>query len=423
MFTRANNYSKYLANNLPKYNFIENYDGFNLSFIQLDDKSYLFCVRCIALIPAFFGEELIPGNYSNKEDFILTKKIENVKFGKNFIWNNWTEDYLDNIILFVGQIKNMHIIPNKDIKPIAYQNIPIFYKGQKTNFKYSDIRLFKSNNKILMYDGFVSAIHEIAVVNKKIYTSIIFKKNDNFYKQYKFYFNRRFCDEIREYDKNWSYIEDIQKKGEVFMTFLNWYEKGNVSMTSISNTKCIKNFIIKMNKDLIYGNDKDFTLGMFSFGVPFKKINQDNKNFKGISVGHIKIPYLNQKYEENPNIASYLNKIKDLNIIRHNSYDYLIYFIYLERNNETYSMKISDAILLIDISQKYSFSINYPMAIECKNNDVIISMGVGDFYTYLYKLSYSDFISQCIHDVSNFSIKKYKYIIKQYSTSNKFKEL
>ncbi len=416
-----NKHHKFLAKYLKKYNFILNEDGINLSLVNLEKDMYLAVVRYIAPVAAYFGEEYVPGNYSGKENYIkqqLLKKgvsIENIAFGKNFIWNNWTDLYLDNSVFFVVKISSVGSIKIvEEIKPVVVHNMPIFYKGEKMTFKYSDIRLFKSNDKIFCYDGFISGLYEIIIKNKIIY-SLLFDNTNKI--KYTFYVNKNFCNNVRNYDKNWAYIET---KGDD-MVFLNWYENGYVTTVEIPPGKqdCKKNNIIKMNGDIIRGDDKEIKTGLFSFGVPFLKLPMEYSgdksiDYEGISVGHIKIPNRDEVFT-NRNILEFFGDIKKLSgvksFVRHASYDYLIYYIYLVRRGEIYTMKISNAFLLVDSKRKYTFSINYPMTISKMGSSAMITLGIGDYYSYIYMKNIKDIIKECVHDISNFKIDEYKYNI------------
>ena len=297
------NYHSFLNKNLKKYNYIYNQDGFNMSFIPIDDKSYLFCTRLLGTIPAYFGEDVKPGNYSNNKDFIKmklkksnkNKELEMIDFGENFFWGSWTKNLLDNSIFFVGNIEKNNgkhkIIVNEKIKPYVINNFPVILNNKRSDiFFYSDIRLIKYEDKILCYDGFVSSIYEIKISNNTIYTSFNIT-DDAFFKTNILYHKTSLCNNIRNYDKNWSFVKKTTKDNTDYLLFLNWFKQGKLIITYVPYLKnindCINENIISMKKDIIdgLGNDKS---GMFSFGVPLIEY-KCNDEYCGIGMGHIKI--------------------------------------------------------------------------------------------------------------------------------------
>jgi hypothetical protein len=439
-------YQVFLEQGLKQYNYIRGQDGFNCSMTSLNGidglgpDDYLCYIRCLGLLPAYFGEEIVPGNYSGKMEYIKSKMIKDgedvnsVKFGQNFFWNNWTDSSIvDNAIFFVAKINGDVFEPITTIKPIAFRDIPIFYKGKLLPYKFSDIRFIRTNDKrILIHGGFVSAIFEIVVDKGVIYTSIIMDLKLPIYKKHTFYFNRGFCDNIRENDKNWAFIETLSikvggrtlkggKDATPHFSFLNWYENKSISMTILpvdsKQKNCMKKYIIKQEGDVITGLDKNFEIGMFSFGTPFAPIISSPEVFEGIAAGHIKIIH-NAEYN-NKRIKTFIASVrkleKDVNFITHSSYYYLTYFIHLKRIGTNYEMKISNAFLFIpkDIT-KYKFSINFPMSCNLRDGDktAMFSLGIGDFYTYNLYMNTADVIKECKHNVAKFNIKKYEYIIK-----------
>jgi hypothetical protein len=88
---------------------------------------------------------------------------------------------------------------------------------------------------------------------------------------------------------------------------------------------------------------------------------------------------------------------------------YLIYFFKLT-NNKT-KMYISDAFLIIKKHLKYKFTINFPMTINIKNNKIYLSYGYGDYYNMIAIFDEQKVLNFINHDVSNFNIDKYNYLI------------
>ena len=416
-------YYKFFNNKLKKYHFMRNQDGFNISSCKLDDKMELYCVRYLGTIPAYFDEEVIPGNFSLQSKEYIKEKLGNkkIKFGKNFFWNSWTETLLDNTIFFVGSYTNNSLIINEKIEPYIISNKFAFTNINEGTIKYNDVRLFNIDDNIYCYDGLITSIYQIKIINNKIYIPI--NLDDDVYKKNHFNFYNKLCIKCenqnkdigipseKKFDKNWSFITFNND----YFEFLNWFENENVTITLINkkNKCCHKKNIIKMGKDIIdgIGNDK---LPMFSFGTPFINIMTDNKDieFQGIAAGHTKI-ILTKKYD-NKNIMAFFDDIKDLRLddsyIEHNSYIYMCYFIKLIKyKNNTYDMFISDSYLFIDKNQQYKFSIIFPMGLFEKNNNIVMSYGYGDYYTYLMDFNKDILLENINHDVKNFDINNYKF--------------
>jgi hypothetical protein len=412
MLKRFNVHHEFFKNNVKPYYFVKDTDGFNLSMLKYRDNLYICCVRMAALVPAFFGEPLEPGSCSGQELYMKQRvDISTIKIGKNFIWNNWISFHIDSTVFFVVRLVGGNFMVAEEIEPACIQNVPITYKGEKTNFSYSDVRFFRNSTQMFMYDGYISTIYEIQINDNKIESLLFGNVSSNMFVK------KNFCNEIRNFDKNWAYMQNKSTGGINYMIFLNWFEKGNVTISkvpmSVSNDNCLKETIIEMEGDAIDGLDSGMTNGMFSFGVPFLVLKPD---FEGISVGHIKIPFSNKK-NYNPNLLTFLDEVEKIekkhsNFIRHNSYDYLMFYIYFKKET-TYEMRISNAFLIVDTKEKYMFSINYPMSIVSTGSGdaVTIAMGCGDFYNYIYNTTTRDIISLCVHDVKKMSFEKFTYDI------------
>lgn len=432
-------YKNFLESTLKPYNYIKGQDGFNMSMCKINKNNCIFSIRMLSPIEAYFGEEIIPGNYSNMsieyiQNLFKKRKEEDpkyntdVKIGKNFMWNNWMNIHLliDNTIFFVGKIENDSILINKKILPVVLFNKKIITKEEhKKNFMYSDIRIFKKNKIIYFYDGMISSIFTIKIKNNNIILS-----NNNTTKE-KMYSKIFVCaaDEnntnqyVNKYDKNWALIDIINDKefGKSF-EFLNWYDKDSSYVTTtiiqINGNKCKKNNFIKMKKDIvsIHGNE---LLPMFSFGTPFVKfkINNKKKNkgiiYDGISVGHTKVRSTKEYTEGKLNmfLSSVREKYKNLKYIEHTSYMYLIYFIRLKKyKNGKNIMKISDSFLYTNKdNNKYKFSIQFPMGIILLNNLIYVSCGEGDYYNIILKFNISDVKKSCKHNVHSFDEKTYNF--------------
>ena len=414
-------YINFFKENLKPYYYIKNQDGFNISFCKINNKEELYCIRYLGPIEAYFGEPFIPGNYSKNKNYIKKNIKKNIKYGTNFIWNSWTDKLFDNSIFFVGSFNNKKININTNIKPYVLSNEKALTNIKSSLFTYNDIRLFNNNNHIYCYDGMITSIYEIVIINNKI---IISKNlNDISKTEINLYFNNKICNEsnkicnesneyIKNYDKNWSFIDIIYINKIKYFEFLNWYENGYVTITLVNyirNQPCIKKNLIKMDGDIINGLGSN-QLPMFSFGTPMITTINNEK----IGCGHIKI-ILNYNYTNNK-IKKFIAKIrKKFNkkygeyYIEHISYIYLMYFFKLT-NNKT-KMYISDAFLIIKKKLKYKFSINFPMSINIKNNKLYLSYGYGDYYNMIAIFNEQKILNFINHDVSNFNINNYNYFI------------
>jgi hypothetical protein len=402
----GNYYHNFLKKHLSKNFFIENQDGFNMSLINLQDNKYLISIRFLGFFNVYKNPKIIvPGNYSGRKDKIYKALGEEVAslidFGENFFWGSWTKDLNDNTILFVASInmKTLELIPDNSIKPFVISN----YKIGINNFKYSDIRLFKNNDKIYCYDGFVSNIFEIMIDNKEIK---IFMKYNNLHSY------RNICKNIKTYDKNWAYWKTEKVNGVDNFVFLNWFNDDYVTVSYVPKknpSTCVKKNLIKMKKDRILGLGSK-KQGMFSFG---SRLIETDKNV-WLGVGHIKlIP--GQAYENN-NIVNFLSLVKE-NIckksVMHTSYMYCVYYYVISVLNNKYKMCVSDGILYSDCVVEYNFSINFPIGVEIKNDNILVSLGMGDFYTYLIKEKKDNILKRCIHDIEYFDEEKYNFILEK----------
>jgi hypothetical protein len=255
-------------------------------------KNYI--VRYLGPIEAYFGEPFIPGNYSKNKNYIKQNIKTNINYGINFIWNSWTDKLFDNSIFFVGNFNNNKININTNIKPYVLSNEKALTNIKSSIFTYNDIRLFNNNNHIYCYDGMITSIYEIVIINNKIFIS---KYLNDLPKEIKLYFNNKICHEpsgnIKNYDKNWSFIDIIYIDKIKYFEFLNWFENGYITTTLVNYTRnqpCIKKNLIKMNG---LGSDK---LPMFSFGTPMITTINNEK----IGCGHIKI-IINYNYKNKKN--------------------------------------------------------------------------------------------------------------------------
>ena len=408
--TFGDKYHKFLGEMVKPYNYIRGQDGFNMGMIRIGENKYLFCVRVLGVIPAYFGEPIVPGNYSGSEKYIREKLGKNVankiSFGKNFFWGEWNKSLIDNTIFFVGYLdsKTLNFEIDTKIKPYAIMNYPI----KDLKYFYSDVRLFQFRDKIFCYDGYISGIYQITIENSQITGAFPLLEGMT-----KLTFYVDVCKNIKEFDKNWAYLTSNIYDGVPYTVFLNWFEKGTVTMSYLPKKAkikdCLKKVAIVMKGDKIEGLGTD-TFPMFSFGTPMFEVIKDKL---WIGSGHIKI--LTSLQYKNPEIAKFQTEVSKLkqkyNYISHLSYYYLTYHIVVMKDNDKWSMFISDGYLYIPIKKQYVFSINFPMGIDVNNDNVIISMGFGDYYTGVVGYGLREFIKMCGHSVEHFEIPKYKFHI------------
>ena len=185
-------YYSFFKKTLKPYNYIKNQDGFNLSFCSIDKNKQLYCVRFLGHVAAYFNEDIIPGNYSNISRQFIEKKLDRqIKFGKNFFWNCWTDTLLDNTVFFVGSYKNGKIFIDKKIKPYIISNEKAFTNINEGLLKYNDIRVVNINNEIYCYDGLITSIYGIKIIDNAIHIPI--NMDNDVYKKYFFYFKKKIC--------------------------------------------------------------------------------------------------------------------------------------------------------------------------------------------------------------------------------------
>lgn len=387
---------------LKKYNYIDNNYGFNISILKIKDNLFIFVLRMMGTIRAFFNDEVIPGNFSNYDNhkninWIYKTGIENKikSIGKNFIWNNWYKNIIDNSIFFVGNIDlngKIQVFENYGYQIIFNEQLSL---SKNLNTTIGDIRLFKHNNKFYYYDSYISRLVEIYFINNKLNI----KFND------KYYSNFNICksgDYINLYDKNWSFYSKSKK----YFKFLYWYMDDGVYIIkvpidkNINNNSCINKILFKYKGDVLprYGNDN---FPMISFSSPLIKINKNIKIGCGYTKFILSHPTYNQK------IKKFINSIQDILVssnskyIEHFSYIYVPYLFKLVDNKKLF---ISNPFYVINNSMKYNFSIIYPMSLIKINDYILISAGEGDFYTICLKLKLKNFIDYCIHDVENLKL-------------------
>jgi hypothetical protein len=95
-----------------------------MSSCNFNENEQMYCERFLGTVPAYFGEKIIPGNFSGKsEKYLESKKINKfTKIGKNYFWNNWNETLLDNAIFFIGSYDGEKFEVNEEIEPYVISN-------------------------------------------------------------------------------------------------------------------------------------------------------------------------------------------------------------------------------------------------------------------------------------------------------------
>jgi hypothetical protein len=179
-------------------------------------------------------------------------------------------------------------------------------------------------------------------------------------------------------------------------------------------TKCKKDQIIKYTKDAL--GQLDLTNGLFSLGTPFKRINESQSGYQAIALGHVKLSRTT-KYK-NPNVLKFVKSLQSLfkentKVVLHASYHYLCYFMILRYDQEgKASLHISDAFLVVpDSPRQYTFTINYPVGIESLDDQIMVTMGIGDYYTSVCHWELSSVVDACTHDVYAFDSMAYDYFV------------
>jgi hypothetical protein len=408
----GNGYHNFFKSNLKQLQYVPNQDGFNMSMILLEKNRFLFSVRFLGTKEAYKGERVVPGNYSTKRGYIRKKLgdevADKIDFGWNFFWNSWNSGIIDNTVLFVGtlDLKTLEITPDPSVKPHVFHELPTTLK--ELPYKYSDVRLIRIKEKIFAYDGYISGIHEITLSE----TEVTAKPTQS-----------ELCLNIRAYDKNWAFFTANKDT----LVFLNWFEDDKVTLSHVplnDPKNCLKTNLIEMKKDKIPALGTPF-LPMFCFGTPLVEITKDKL---WVGLGHTKVitrlDYENPKMEEFKKQCDVLIRQKHKDnvaankpnpsgrFIQHASYYYSLYYFTVEKKKEKYQVRFSNSYLYVLPSEKYTFSINFPMSITKINSQLYISLGIGDYYNCILKESIEKVKSYCVHDLEKFDQTKYEMIIK-----------
>jgi len=401
--------------------------GFNMSFVNMKNK-YIFSVRCVFPIKNIVEEKkLVPGVRPSfkgfREDYLTDDDIS-----EYYIWT-W-KNYFEATYLFVGSInEKLEIKPDTSVKPyiISGPTYNLQYKrGDDEDTMYipfrtavEDFRLYNYRGKIYIIDSAINQIRQLYVKNNKIYTYTKFDNICNivFYNSNKT--NRYNTDSYYKiYEKNWSLYKvdnNKERKEEKFYFLHDFSENGIEGVNYNAITEKCKNKILIPYKPNTFPKTGVFR---YSFGSTTVFISDDNK--KGyLGVGHIKIKFQQEK-EDIENFTEDEKYYYDLFLSVHKMYRdtfgkkykphktaqyYGFFFLYDSYSDKFY---ISDLFLPKTYSKDYYFTLIFPTAVVKKNNDVIVSMGYGDYTNILLKIPISTVFEKLKHDVSEMKVTDVK---------------
>ena len=424
---------------------------FNVSIVKLDNEEYLYAVRTAIIDDLTSSNKQIPGN---------KRKVCDINPGENFMWNNWERAGLDGLTFFVGDHKRN----NLKIQKVKINAIRM--PGDRPNHltvdreyyarpKRHDARLAKISSQILLYVTDMSEVYTIDFQKDDDLIVLTWKPALTIHK--KFHWQDRNLQIVNIHNKD-------------LLTFTNWFTKDGVSFTYgvVNDIACY----IKYTDNIILGrgsndnhdeNDKKLLknnygiMPLFSFSTPHIPVKYNGKDAL-LGVGHIQIhsdevrfPYLEGSRIGNFRKNLYddmIEKYHDKYIKHYGSssskcfgYIYMMYFyILLNTENEgqalmnpdtgepicsiDWQMKLSDAYLPLDTSTRvervdpydefYQFSLVFPMGLAQRDDEtIIVTCGVGDFYSVALEFKLKEVLGSCIHDASNTDMRNYKYYIIQ----------
>lgn len=399
-------------------------NGFNLSFCKFKNQ-YIFVFRNVfPLKNILLKKDLIPGISSKFLDKIKNNFTININtnLSEDFIWD-WSNFYESNI-LFVGTINDeLKININKNINPYSIvnpkYNIKYFKKNKLEYFPAripsEDYRLYNFNNRIYLIDSATNTIKQIIIENNKIkiFTkyddicnfSIAKKINDNTNQYYKIF------------EKNWSlYNVNFDKNKEVLFSFLHDFTIDGIEGIQYNpqTQKCFKSLLVPYKKETFPINKKI----RFSFGSTCIYIKYENK--KGyLGMGHLKNEIIDKKEIKNLTESEkyyynmFINNNNTYKKIFKNKYKvhpsrqyYAFFFLYDDINKKFY---ISDPWLPIPY-YNYFFSLVFPMSVVRDKDDVLLSMGYGDYTNIILKYSIKNIVNELKYNISepDFNITKLK---------------
>lgn len=407
-------------------------NGFNMSFAKLFSDLYIFAIRnAIPYKNIIEKKKLYPGI---SENTIKTRGGTKNLFNKNdvseyYIWD-WKYIY-ESTIIFVGNItKDLHIKPYKKIDPISilqpfeyfdyYENDERVYSCTRTVL--NDFRLYNFDGKIYLIDSAVTSIKYIYVKNNQI--KLIYKTPFSnicgikvFNNNEKFKVNIQNKNYYKFFQKNWSLykIDKIDKKETTFYFLHLFGEKGVIGVIyDHINDECHEHLLVKYkrstNKNIKYGFPTETSQYMFSLGSSC--ISFAHNELKGyLGVGHLKI-----KFSDDDELDEISQRFKELYIDILDQYRHIYgksyrphfkhYFFFLFLYDEEYKKFYISDMFLPDINNyKYHFSLVFPMAVVNVNNDIILSMGYGDYTNILVKYTKNQVYELLKYDLYDYNIK------------------
>ena len=442
----GNSYISFLRKSCKPYHVLPTSVGFNLSMVDLDPDAnrYLFCVRMLGTVPAFFGEEVVPGNFSGMEDFIPSKNhhpsTSDVAVGKNFVWNNWDDTLIDSTVFFVGTYaRETGIVVDKTVRP-AVVSAKAISSVHKTT--HGDVRLARSGKTVYAYDAYLTSLYTVHVARGRVITmfDVYRAKGERLSRT----FSRHFvCEQSKKkasmhseplvssnavktnHDKNWSLA---WVSGSNRFRFIKWWvddEVLGVDAVFGEQVSCDQKCLVKMGADRLRGLGSD-AMPMMSLGSPMAELPAlPGERFRGIACGHAKISRT-AAYRSSAPLRAFREDVHKLvsgdrgSYVEHNSYMYMPFIIlYVECVNGRKRMHISDVFFpyrRAGSARKYNFSLMYPMSVVVQGADLLMSGGIGDYYTFIATMSAQSAVDACRHDLRRFDAAALRYHVLEHHT-------
>ena len=96
-----------------------------------------------------------------------------------------------------------------------------------------------------------------------------------------------------------------------------------------------------------------------------------------------------------------------------NGFIYINYFIIIKRNHNNFTGKMSHPFLTIQLDNKYKdyyqFSLDFCPGLTVDHNQVIMSMGKGDYYSSVITFPKKQVIQSCTRNISHMNLQKSQY--------------
>ncbi len=184
----------------------------------------------------------------------------------------------------------------------------------------------------------------------------------------------------------------------------------------------------------------------FSFGTPHIKMNDANGDTIYFGVGHSKIHMTDEQYQYTNKISSFRSKvIEQFNKYfgdfhkphlgsgvgsKGRGYIYMTYFYKLFKSGDKYEMHISDSYLFVNLNtnindvfneghyhnhyknqKRYMFSLQFPMGLQQFEDQIIVTMGEGDFYSINLVFDKEKLLNIPYHNIQTIDMNNYNYYI------------